>query len=990
MKNHDTETAEGLRRQIAELGARIRELESRPALFRDMVDSLPQLIFEIDLDGRFTYVNDYALRTYGFTKADIAAGVNITQTIHPDSMDLGKRALNDILSGVPSVGHEYLGLRKDGSAIPVKVFAQRIVEDGRARGVRGVVVDISDIKQAEAALVESEQYYRTLFENTGTAMIIFNDDGVIRSCNTQFQELSGYEASEIVNKMTWMDRVDPDDLERMLGYHASRTRGNGAPHRYDFTFLAKGGVRKRVHLAVGLIPGTGDRACSFIDITESEKAREALRKSEERYELVVRGAYDGIWDWDQATNEIYFSPRYKAILGYRDDEMPCRLDNWLDTLHPEDRDRAFGMHRQCIDGGQDHFEAEFRLRHKDGSYRWILARGTTAKDADGTCRRLAGTITDITEWKKTDQALKLSERQYRDIFTYASNGIFQSTLDGKLIKANEATARILGYDSADALTDQVRDLATQCYATPEEREKFLEAIRETGSVEQYEMHLKRRDNKPIWAMANIRTIRDDRGEVVCFEGFIQDITERKNSERTTRAMYAISKAITTTGDLHDLYAHIHAILGEVIDATNFFIGLLDQAEDRIVLPYFEDERDTTYDIVNVSDPGTKSLTAHVVRTGQPLLVTCDDIATPDHMERTGYIGTMPAVWLGVPLKIKGLIIGAMAVQHYTNPAHYTEEDVSFMEAVSEQVALAIERKANVEELTRLNEELESKVEARTRELERKAAELEAANRRLKELDEIKSGLVSSVSHELRTPLTSIRGFAKLAEKEFGRLFQPLADSPELRSKGNRIRRNLDIIGTEGERLTRLINDFLDLNRIESGNAAWHDSLLNPCEVARQSVESLAGAFAANPRVRLTTDLPDTVPLIHADPDKIKQVLINLLNNAGKFTERGEIQVRLRAMRHSLVFSVSDTGIGIPPAEQPLIFDKFHKIRFGDTVVGEAKGTGLGLAICKEIVEHYEGSIWVESQPGQGSTFHFSLPVIQDTMGRCETPIGDPQ
>ncbi|MDD3312443.1 PAS domain S-box protein [Pseudodesulfovibrio sp.] len=990
MGNGNRETMAALRRHIQELQARIRELESRPDAFRDMVDSLPQLVFELDLNGRFTYVNDYALHIYGFTRQDIEAGVNIAQTIHPDSLDLGMRALEDILSGAPSPGHEYLGLRKDGSPIPVKVYAQRIIKDGRPRGARGVVVDISDIKQAEAALVESEQYYRTLFENTGTAMVIFSDDGVIRSCNSQFQELSGYPASEIVNKMTWMDRVDPDDLALMRTYHSARGNGRAAPRRYNFTFLVRGGVRKRVHVSVGLIPGTGDRVCSLIDITESENAREALRKSEERYELVVRGAYDGIWDWDLPSNTIYFSPRYKVILGYRDGEMPNRLRSWIDSLHPEDRDRALDMHYQCIEGGLEHFETEFRLRHKDGTYRWILARGIPSRDADGTCRRLAGTITDITEWKKTDQALKFSERQYRDIFTYANNGIFQSTPDGRLIKANAAAARILGYESPEALLAEVLDIATQCYAVREDRQRFLDAIRERDSVEQCEMHLRRRDGKPIWVLANIRTIRDEQGGVACFEGFLQDITERKNSERTTRAMYAISKAITTSGDLHDLYATIHAILGEVIDATNFYIGLLDPQEDRIVLPYFEDERDANYDIVNVSNPKTKSLTAHVVRTGRPLLVTRDDIATPEHMERTGYIGTLPAVWLGVPLKIKGVIIGAMAVQHYTNPAHYTEEDVSFMEAVSEQVALAIERKANMEELTRLNEELESKVEERTRELGRKATQLETANRRLKALDEIKSGLVSSVSHELRTPLTSIRGFAKLTGKEFGRLFQPLANSPELRRKGERIRQNLDIIGTEGERLTRLINDFLDLNRIESGNATWNDRLLNPCDVVRQSVESVAGAFAANPHVRLATDFPNATPLILADADKIKQVLINLLNNAGKFTERGEIMVRLRATRDALTVSVSDTGIGIPLNEQPLIFDKFHKIRYGDTVVGEAKGTGLGLAICKEIVEHYDGSIWVESKHGRGSTFHFSLPLIQGTMERCESSADGPE
>ena len=325
----------------------------------------------------------------------------------------------------------------------------------------------------------------------------------------------------------------------------------------------------------------------------------------------------------------------------------------------------------------------------------------------------------------------------------------------------------------------------------------------------------------------------------------------------------------------------------------------------------------------------------------------------------------------------------MAVQHYSNPYHYTDSDVSLMENVATQVALAIERKTNEEALNRLNEELESKVDQRTMEIKEKAAELEIVNKRLRDLDKIKSGLVSSISHELRTPLTSIRGFAKLAGKNFVRHFQPLAGDGKLMKKGERIRQNLEIIETEGERLTRLINDFLDINRIESGKAVWNDRFLNPCDVIRQASGTLAGSFAAKPEVKLITDLPETVPPIHADPDKVQQVLINLLNNACKFTSKGSITVSVTGNQDTLTVTVTDTGIGIPKNEQSYIFEKFHKTRMGDTISTKDKGTGLGLAICKEIVEHYGGSIWVDSILGKGSTFFFTLPSVSGTETACE-------
>ena len=984
MTDAQNKTTKELLAELERLDARLNEAESRESMLRSMTDGLPQIVFEIDLEGRITYVNEFALESYGYTREDVENGLTIWDTLMPEGKALAKKNFKRILSGKPSPGDEYIARDKNGSPFPVKVFSRGVFKDGRPVGARGVVINLTETRRAEEALQKSENYYRTLFENTGSAMVIFDDALIVRSCNSQFESLSGYRAREIEGKMNWLDFIDPAERDTIAGYHDLRTKAEvSAPKKYDFLFLAKGDNRKRVHISIELIPDTRDRVCSLIDVTERVRAQEALRKSEERYQLVVRGAYDGIWDWDLLTDKVYFSPRYKEILGYEDDEFPNSIESWKNALHPDDYDRVIKANQECIDGKVDHFLVESRMRHKDGSYRWIMGRGTGVADEDGKIYRLAGTHTDITEWKNTEEALKKSEQRFRDIFANASDGIFQSTPEGRFITANASMARIMGYDSPEELLNSINDTQFDCYVNAEDRKQFLDAMQRHDKVEHYEINLKRKDGTPIWVSENVRTVRDKDGNFLYYEGFLQDITQRKLHERTTRAMFAISKAISTTTDLHHLYATIHAILDEVIDATNFFIAVLDEKEDRIVLPYFEDENDTSYIIQNVSDPKTKSLTAFVVRTGEPLLLTKDDILAPEAMRDIGLVGTVPAVWLGVPLKVQGTIIGAMAVQHYTNPQHYTEADVAFMEAVSEQVAMAIERKANEEALTQLNEELESKVEDRTAELERKAKELEAANARLTELDEIKSALVSSVSHELRTPLTSIRGFAKLAGREFTRHFHPLAVNAALEKKGKRIRQNLSIIETEGERLTRLINDFLDLGRIESGNASWNDEFLNPCDIIREAVNSVSGAFAVKSDVELLTDFPESIPLIHADPDKIKQVLINLLNNASKFTSKGEVRVRIRATRDTLTVAVADTGIGIPRDEQSLVFGKFHKIRSGDTVTNEAKGAGLGLAICKEIVEHYEGSIWVESEPGRGSAFFFTLPVVPETMEVCK-------
>jgi PAS domain S-box-containing protein len=297
----------------------------------------------------------------------------------------------------------------------------------------------------------------------------------------------------------------------------------------------------------------------------------------------------------------------------------------------------------------------------------------------------------------------------------------------------------------------------------------------------------------------------------------------------------------------------------------------------------------------------------------------------------------------------------------------------FVDGILEDIT---DRKKAEQDLADLNRHLEQLVRERTEDLVNKARELEEANQRLRELDEMKSAFLSSVSHELRTPLTSILGFAKLLNKEFTRNFLPLVNpDSSLARKGKRIRENLAIISHEGERLTRLINDVLDLNKIESGSMGWRDEDLDMNEVIEVAASSVSGMFAQTD-LDLRTEIEPGLPHILADRDRLQQVLINLLNNASKFTEKGSVTLRAFPRFGQLRVEVVDTGTGIHPEDQSQIFEKFHQTHSDDTMINKPKGTGLGLTICREIIEHYGGRIWVESEVGVGSTFIFTLPSME--------------
>ena len=253
------------------------------------------------------------------------------------------------------------------------------------------------------------------------------------------------------------------------------------------------------------------------------------------------------------------------------------------------------------------------------------------------------------------------------------------------------------------------------------------------------------------------------------------------------------------------------------------------------------------------------------------------------------------------------------------------------------------------------------LEAKRRELEQATAELRQANERLQELDRMKDDFVSTVSHELRTPLTAIRATAEILHDNPG---TPPAKRAQF----------IDIILRETERLTRLIDQILDLARLESGRATWTAEPLDPAEIVRQAEAATEGLFRSH-SVRLLTQLPPQVPTVLADRDRLMQVLLNLLTNAVKFCTpvTGLVQVELAVTdRGTVRVQVRDNGVGIAPEQQAAIFEKFRQ---ADTHIADRPGGfGLGLPISRLIVRQFGGDLWVESQQGRGATFSFTLPI----------------
>jgi signal transduction histidine kinase len=305
-------------------------------------------------------------------------------------------------------------------------------------------------------------------------------------------------------------------------------------------------------------------------------------------------------------------------------------------------------------------------------------------------------------------------------------------------------------------------------------------------------------------------------------------------------------------------------------------------------------------------------------------------------------------------------------EQYGEWAHYSMEVFLYaamapilMWFVLGMVRTWVEQKEQAEaEVYRLNFELQQRVEERTRELKAQAEELTVANKRLQELDRLKSEFVSLVSHELRAPLTNVRSAVELMED----------GCPAINETCNQM---FTIVAEQIGRLGRLVDDVLNVSRIEAGGLHLSYTGVDIVQIAEQAVDDIAARQTGHIFRRPDCEVH---PRVWADADRLYDVVANLVDNAAKYSPpQGEVVLELHTAGQEAILSVSDSGPGIPAVEHSHIFEKFHRLDSGDAK--ETYGYGLGLYLCRRLVEAMNGRIWVESEPGRGATFRFALPLV---------------
>lgn len=407
----------------------------------------------------------------------------------------------------------------------------------------------------------------------------------------------------------------------------------------------------------------------------------------------------------------------------------------------------------------------------------------------------------------------------------------------------------------------------------------------------------------------------------------------------------ITQALAEKLDMESVIQLVGDQVRDLFHAPVVYVALLDHSSMTIRFPY-------AYGETAEPIPYGEGLTSKIIRTGKPLRINGDVEATSEALG-VRRMGRQAESFLGVPIPVAGENIGVISVQSTDGRESFTEAQERLLSTIASAVGVAIHN-------ARLFEE--------TRQARAAAEEADAA----------KSSFLSTVSHELRTPLTSVLGFAKIIRRRLEDRLLPLIPAGEKKTDQAKaqVLENLGVVVSEGERLTKLIDDVLDLAKIEAGRFTWNMEPSNLGDIIERAVAATSSLFEGK-KVKLERDVDPILPAITGDRDRLMQVVINLISNAVKFTPEGTVRIAAHARDgNAITVSVTDSGIGIAPGDHQKVFEKFKQV--GDTLTDKPRGTGLGLPICKEIVEHHGGRIWVESALGRGSTFAFTLPVQAGT------------
>lgn len=1000
-----------------------KALEQSERKYREFIDSLPQIVFEIDAKGKLRFVNQRALENYGYTQEDFQRGLKIFQLVIPEDREKLKTAIRMGLSGKSSARYEYTAVRKNGSRFPVAAHAAPIVHENQITGLRGIVIDITERKEAERALEESERKHRTLVERSLQGIAVVQDFGICFA-NTAFARMSGYTIEELLSLSPQEMRslVHPDDQALVWGRYSDRLAGKDVPPRYEFRLIRKDGSLRWVELFSSAIEFRGKPAvqAALVDITEHKEAEQALEETNKRMEALLDHTHMMVAYLDSQFNFIRVNRAY-AEADKRDPSFFPGKNHFDLYPHKENQE----IFRRVVETGKPYFTSAKPFEYAEHPERgvtywdWSLV---PIKDPRGAVTGLVLTVLNVTERKRAEDSLRESEERFYRVAQTASDAILTVDSRGSIVFWNLAAEAMFGYSADEAvnkpLTMIMPERFHKAYKKRIERPASAGEVRIIGRI--VEMDGLRKDGSEFPLELSIAAWKT--GEETFFTGIVRDITERKRAEENIKQQKEFLNNV-----IESLTYPFY-----VIDANDYTIKMANLAAGPANLS----ETTTCHALTHRSKRPCEG-TEHpcpleeVKRTKK--LVIVEHI----HYDKEGNARNVD-VHANPIFDNEGNVVQIIEYCLDTTERRRAEEALRESE---EKFRTLAEQSPNMIFINRMgrviyaNKKCEDIMGYRRAEFhspdfdfftliapesEEKIRANFSRHMKGQEVPPCEYTLISKsgrrVEAILATKLIRYEGESAILgqvtditeRKRIEEEIQKLNKSLELRARelaaankelqafsysvSHDLRaplRTIDgfsraLLEDYGNKLDQPGKDYLRRVRAATEHMGQLiDDLLKLSVMIRREIKREEIDFSQVAR-SVATDLQKTEPdrqvefliqqgvLGHGDPSLLRAVLENLVGNAWKFTSkhsRAKIEFGTIEKKGQAVYFVRDDGAGFDMTYANKLFVPFQRLHSS----AEFSGNGIGLTLADRIITRHGGRIWAEGEVEKGATFYFTLP-----------------
>jgi PAS domain S-box-containing protein len=911
-----------------------RALSESRDRYMSIFRTVNQGILLFDFESRkLTDYNPRVLEMFDMTEADMKE-LKIEQFSVVDegyTLDRARTYITEAAKGEP-VSFEWRNVTRRGRRFwTLNSFS--IVRIDERPYILLVTRDIDQQKKMEQSLLESQEHFRALAENSPDVIMRFDRRLRHVYVNEAVEEQTGLPIGDFLNKSHAEMGIFTEDLVRTWEEALGKVFATGESHTIIFEVELKKGLTT---FEWRLYPETGSSEAihSVIgvarDITESRLSEDALKRSEERLNMALQATQLGMWDWNLVTNEVYFSPIWFSMLGYEADELSQEFDTWTSLQHPDDVDGSLNTVLSVIKNRAAGFDIEFRLRHKNGSYVWIRSIGKAVGfDQDGNTVRLTGIHENIDKRKRDEQV--------RQVLFDISNAVSTTqSLDELYVKIRESLGTVVDTTNCFlALYNRESDTLTLPFME-DEKDSFTEF--------------------PARKTLTSYVIRTGEAQLVdkVREKELTDLGEIELVGAPSESWLGVP--LKHEGNTIGVFA-VQSYSKDVV-YTESDAALLEFASDQIALAI---ERRRHQDNLRATQERQRRV---FESSPDPMIV----------VDKNALIVDFNSAFVEA-FNVDPKLVPGEKIYRFINRVHWRQAIKDFAQTweqgyrknmeyqILRPDGITFEGEVSSGAIYTSDGKRDSMVLILKNISERKEAErkLIEAKYKAEESDKLKTAFLSNMSHEIRTPMNAIVGFSDLLSDEG-------LSSEERRDFIAQINQGADD-------LMRLIDDIIDIAKIEAGQVNVH---ISECFI-RDLFKELHLMFIQNIKrtgkdkvsISIRWEWPVNELAIYTDPFRLKQILVNLLSNAVKFTEEGEIVLGIQEHPEGIKFYVKDSGIGIREEKQKVIFDRF--MQGHETKTKLYGGTGLGLAISKNLTEILGGEIGVESKSGEGARFWFILP-----------------